>query len=78
MRNGPSQNAPFDSQSNPENYQFVQVPIGQSARSLADVDAIVVHISDVYAAGLTEQQIIARESSPRANELIRNMLGPIV
>jgi D-methionine transport system substrate-binding protein len=49
-----------DVESNPKNYQFVQVPIGQLARSLTDVDAIVVHISDVYAAGLKENQIIAR------------------
>jgi len=53
---------------NPKNYQFVQVPIGQLARSLADVDAIVVHISDVYAAGLTEQQILTREPAPKGSE----------
>ncbi len=53
---------------NPKDYQFVQVPIGQLARSLADVDAIVVHISDVYAAGLTEQQILAREPAPKGSE----------
>ena len=57
-----------DVAANPKNYQFVQVPIGQLARSLADVDAIVVHISDVYAAGLTEQQIIAREPAPKGSE----------
>ena len=57
-----------DIESNPKNYQFVQVPIGQLARSLTDVDAIVVHISDVYAAGLTEQQIIAREPAPKGSE----------
>jgi D-methionine transport system substrate-binding protein len=57
-----------DIESNPKNYQFVQVPIGQLARSLADVDAIVVHISDVYAAGLTENQIIAREPAPKGSE----------
>ncbi|MCG7596231.1 MetQ/NlpA family ABC transporter substrate-binding protein [Mycobacterium sp. PSTR-4-N] len=57
-----------DIASNPKNYQFVQVPIGQLARSLADVDAIVVHISDVYAAGLTEQQILAREPAPKGSE----------
>ncbi|MDT5197693.1 MAG: D-methionine transport system substrate-binding protein [Mycobacterium sp.] len=57
-----------DIQTNPKNYQFVQVPIGQLARSLADVDAIVVHISDVYAAGLTEKQIIAREPAPKGSE----------
>jgi D-methionine transport system substrate-binding protein len=57
-----------DIESNPKNYQFVQVPIGQLARSLSDVDAIVVHISDVYAAGLTEQQILAREPAPKGSE----------
>jgi D-methionine transport system substrate-binding protein len=57
-----------DIQSNPRGYQFVQVPIGQLARSLADVDAIVVHISDVYAAGLKENQIIAREPAPKGSE----------
>jgi D-methionine transport system substrate-binding protein len=57
-----------DVESNPKGYQFVQVPIGQLARSLADVDAIVVHISDVYAAGLTENQIIAREPAPKGSE----------
>jgi D-methionine transport system substrate-binding protein len=57
-----------DIESNPKNYQFVQVPIGQLARSLADVDAVVVHISDVYAAGLTEQQILAREPAPKGSE----------
>ena len=57
-----------DVASNPKNYQFVQVPIGQLARSLADVDAVVVHISDVYAAGLTEQQILAREPAPKGSE----------
>jgi YaeC family lipoprotein len=53
---------------NPNNYEFVQVPIGQLARSLADVDAVVVHISDVYAAGLTEDQILAREPAPKGSE----------
>lgn len=53
---------------NPKNYRFVQVPIGQLARSLADVDAVVVHISDVYAAGLTEDQILAREPAPKGSE----------
>ncbi|MDT5055439.1 MAG: D-methionine transport system substrate-binding protein [Mycobacterium sp.] len=57
-----------DVQTNPKNYQFVQVPIGQLARSLADVDVIVVHISDVYAAGLSENQIIAREPAPKGSE----------
>jgi D-methionine transport system substrate-binding protein len=57
-----------DIATNPKNYQFVQVPIGQLARSLADVDAVVVHISDVYAAGLTEQQILAREPAPKGSE----------
>lgn len=57
-----------DVASNPKNYQFVQVPIGQLARSLADVDAVVVHISDVYAAGLTEEQILAREPAPKGSE----------
>jgi YaeC family lipoprotein len=57
-----------DVQTNPKNYQFVQVPIGQLARSLADVDVIVVHISDVYAAGLSESQIIAREPAPKGSE----------
>ncbi|TRW88375.1 metal ABC transporter substrate-binding protein [Mycolicibacterium sp. 018/SC-01/001] len=57
-----------DVATNPKNYQFVQVPIGQLARSLADVDAVVVHISDVYAAGLTEQQILAREPAPKGSE----------
>jgi D-methionine transport system substrate-binding protein len=57
-----------DVESNPKNYQFVQVPIGQLARSLADVDAVVVHISDVYAAGLKENQIIAREPAPKGSE----------
>ncbi len=57
-----------DVQTNPKNYQFVQVPIGQLARSLADVDVIVVHISDVYAAGLRENQIIAREPAPKGSE----------
>lgn len=57
-----------DVESNPKNYQFVQVPIGQLARSLADVDAIVVHISDVYAAGLTEQQILSRVPAPKGSE----------
>jgi D-methionine transport system substrate-binding protein len=53
---------------NPKNYEFVQVPIGQLARSLADVDAVVVHISDVYAAGLTEDQILARHPAPTGSE----------
>lgn len=57
-----------DIESNPKNYQFVQVPIGQLARSLSDVDAIVVHISDVYAAGLTEQQILSRVPAPKGSE----------
>jgi D-methionine transport system substrate-binding protein len=57
-----------DIQTNPKGYQFVQVPIGQLARSLADVDAIVVHISDVYAAGLKENQILAREPAPKGSE----------
>ena len=57
-----------DIESNPKNYEFVQVPIGQLARSLADVDVIVVHISDVYAAGLREDQIIAREPAPKGSE----------
>ncbi|WP_199256137.1 MetQ/NlpA family ABC transporter substrate-binding protein [Mycolicibacterium mengxianglii] len=57
-----------DIASNPKNYRFVQVPIGQLARSLADVDAIVVHISDVYAAGLTEDQILARHPAPQGSE----------
>jgi D-methionine transport system substrate-binding protein len=57
-----------DIASNPKGYQFVQVPIGQLARSLADVDAIVVHISDVYAAGLTEDQILARHPAPKGSE----------
>lgn len=57
-----------DVATNPKNYQFIQVPIGQLARSLADVDAVVVHISDVYAAGLTEQQILAREPAPKGSE----------
>jgi D-methionine transport system substrate-binding protein len=57
-----------DVESNPKNYDFVQVPIGQLARSLADVDAIVVHISDVYAAGLTEKQILARHPAPKGSE----------
>jgi D-methionine transport system substrate-binding protein len=57
-----------DVEGNPKNYEFVQVPIGQLARSLADVDAVVVHISDVYAAGLTEQQILARHPAPKGSE----------
>lgn len=57
-----------DIESNPKNYQFVQVPIGQLARSLADVDAVVVHISDVYAAGLRENQILARHPAPKGSE----------
>jgi YaeC family lipoprotein len=57
-----------DIASNPKGYKFVQVPIGQLARSLADVDAIVVHISDVYAAGLTENQILARHPAPKGSE----------
>lgn len=57
-----------DIASNPKDYQFIQVPIGQLARSLADVDAIVVHISDVYAAGLTEDQILARHPAPKGSE----------
>lgn len=57
-----------DIATNPKNYQFVQVPIGQLARSLDDVDVIVVHISDVYAAGLRENQIIAREPAPKGSE----------
>jgi ABC-type metal ion transport system substrate-binding protein len=57
-----------DIQSNPKNYEFVQVPIGQLARSLADVDAVTVHISDVYAAGLTEDQILARHPAPEGSE----------
>ena len=57
-----------DIATNPKNYQFVQVPIGQLARSLDDVDVIVVHISDVYAAGLREDQIIAREPAPKGSE----------
>jgi YaeC family lipoprotein len=57
-----------DIASNPKDYKFIQVPIGQLARSLADVDAIVVHISDVYAAGLTEDQILARHPAPKGSE----------
>ena len=57
-----------DIDTNPKNYQFVQVPIGQLARSLEDVDAVVVHISDVYAAGLTEDQILARHPAPKGSE----------
>ena len=57
-----------DVASNPKDYKFIQVPIGQLARSLADVDAIVVHISDVYAAGLTEDQILARHPAPKGSE----------
>ncbi|MBU8810952.1 metal ABC transporter substrate-binding protein [Mycolicibacterium goodii] len=57
-----------DIASNPKNYTFVQVPIGQLARSLPDVDAVVVHISDVYAAGLTEDQIIDRHEAPKGSE----------
>lgn len=57
-----------DIESNPKNYRFIQVPIGQLARSLADVDAVVVHISDVYAAGLTEDQILARHPAPKGSE----------
>jgi ABC-type metal ion transport system substrate-binding protein len=57
-----------DIESNPRNYEFVQVPIGQLARSLADVDAVTVHISDVYAAGLTEEQILARHPAPAGSE----------
>jgi ABC-type metal ion transport system substrate-binding protein len=57
-----------DIESNPKNYEFVQVPIGQLARSLADVDAVTVHISDVYAAGLTEDQILARHPAPAGSE----------
>lgn len=57
-----------DIDTNPKNYQFVQVPIGQLARSLDDVDAVVVHISDVYAAGLTEDQILARHPAPKGSE----------
>ncbi|MGB3481017.1 MAG: MetQ/NlpA family ABC transporter substrate-binding protein [Mycobacterium sp.] len=57
-----------DVESNPKNYEFVQVPIGQLARSLADVDAVTVHISDVYAAGLTEDQILARHPAPKGSE----------
>ncbi|MDX1891749.1 MetQ/NlpA family ABC transporter substrate-binding protein [Mycolicibacterium sp. 050158] len=57
-----------DIATNPKNYRFVQVPIGQLARSLDDVDVIVVHISDVYAAGLRENQIIAREPAPKGSE----------
>jgi D-methionine transport system substrate-binding protein len=57
-----------DIESNPKNYQFVQVPIGQLARSLDDVDAIVVHISDVYAAGLKENQILSRVPAPKGSE----------
>lgn len=57
-----------DIESNPKNYEFVQVPIGQLARSLADVDAVTVHISDVYAAGLTEEQILARHPAPKGSE----------
>ena len=57
-----------DIATNAKNYQFVQVPIGQLARSLPDVDAVVVHISDVYAAGLTEDQILARHPAPAGSE----------
>lgn len=57
-----------DIETNPKNYQFIQVPIGQLARSLPDVDAVVVHISDVYAAGLSEDQILAREPAPKGSE----------
>ncbi len=57
-----------DVESNPKNYEFIQVPIGQLARSLADVDAVVVHISDVYAAGLTEEQILDRHPAPVGSE----------
>ncbi len=57
-----------DVESNPKNYEFIQVPIGQLARSLADVDAVVVHISDVYASGLTEDQILDRHPAPVGSE----------
>lgn len=53
---------------NPKNFEFVQVPIGQLARSLPDVDAVVVHISDVYAAGLREDQILDRHPAPEGSE----------
>ena len=57
-----------DVATNPKDYEFVQVPIGQLARSLADVDAVVVHISDVYAAGLREDQILDRHPAPAGSE----------
>lgn len=57
-----------DVATNPKNYEFVQVPIGQLARSLPDVDAVVVHISDVYAAGLREDQILDRHPAPEGSE----------
>lgn len=57
-----------DVATNPKNYEFVQVPIGQLARSLPDVDAVVVHISDVYAAGLREDQILDRHPAPAGSE----------
>ncbi|AKS33431.1 MetQ/NlpA family ABC transporter substrate-binding protein [Mycolicibacterium goodii] len=57
-----------DIESNPKDYEFVQVPIGQLARSLADVDAVTVHISDVYAAGLREEQILSRHPAPKGSE----------
>lgn len=57
-----------DIASNPKSYEFVQVPIGQLARSLADVDAVTVHISDVYAAGLREDQILSRHPAPKGSE----------
>ncbi|MGE2728936.1 MetQ/NlpA family ABC transporter substrate-binding protein [Mycolicibacterium vaccae] len=57
-----------DVATNPKSYRFVQVPIGQLARSLADVDAVTVHISDVYASGLTEDQILDRHPAPKGSE----------
>lgn len=57
-----------DIATNPKHFQFVQIPIGQLARSFTDVDAIVVHISDVYAAGLPDSDIIDRPAAPKGSE----------
>lgn len=57
-----------DIASNPKGYKFVTVPIGSLARTLDDVAVIVVHIADVYAAGLPNSQIIDRPPAPAGSE----------
>lgn len=57
-----------DVASNPKNYDFVTVPIGSLARTLDDVDVIVVHVADVIAAGLSDDLKIDEPPAPAGSE----------